>query len=321
LRHGIPSAIVRAAGQVLARPRQLVAFWLLNLVVAALLTAPLAVVLSDHLDHNLHGERMAEGPSWRWLDTVDRTHPEVLGDRSAVSALFAAEGVGWEEMAELSGAPVAVLAGGLAVFWLNALLHLGFLSTLAGGRRDARGGLLAGAARFALPGTVLAVGALMAYVATYALVYVGGGRLMEPLSRAPENEWVALGLLWARVTVTLLALLGVKLTFDLAKAWLVQRDSVNILSGNVLRAVLGALKELWRNGVRYGLAYLVVGAVAAVVVLLWWWLPDLGAITGGLPQGWLGLVLVFLLHQLFLLARIVLRLWHLGVTWNLVVRG
>lgn len=316
MRHGIPSALVRAAGQVLARPRQLVAFWLVNLVTAAVLTVPLAAVASHHLDWNLHGDALARGPSWSWLDTVDRRHPEVLGDLSAVEALFGPEGVGVEELGRLSGVPLAVLAAGLVVFWLNGLLHLGWLSTLAGGRGSARGGLLSSAARFALPGTALSLAALVAYVAVYALVYVGGGRAMEPLSRAPENEWVALGLLWLRLAVTLLALLGVKLAFDLAKAWLVQRDRAD-----VLRAALGGVRELWHDGVRYAVAYLLVGAVAALVVALWWWLPDLGAITGGLPQSWPGLVAVFLLHQVFLVARIALRLWHLGVTWTLYVRG
>ena len=316
MRHGIPSALVRAAGQVLARPRQLAVFWLLNLVVAAVSTVPLAAVLSHHLDRNLHGEVLVRGPSWSWLDTVDRRHPEVLGGLSGVEALFGPEGVGLDELSRLSGVPLAVVAAGLVVFWLNGLLHLGWLSTLAGGRGGARGGLLSSTARFALPGTALSLGALAAYVAVYALVYVGGGRAMEPLSRAPENEWIALGLLWLRLAVTLLALLGVKLAFDLAKAWLVQRDR-----GNVLRAALAGTAELWRDGVRYAAAYLLVGAFATLVVALWWWLPDLGAVTGGLPRSRPGLLLVFLLHQVFLVARIALRLWHLGVTWNLYVRG
>lgn len=316
MRHGILSALVRAAGQVLARPRQLAAFWLVNLVVAAVLTVPLAAVLSHHLDRNLHGEVLARGPSWSWLDTVDRLHPELLGDLSAIEALFGPEGVGIEELGRLSGAPLTVVAAGLVVLWLNTLLHLGWLSTLAGGRGNARGGLLASTARFALPGTGLWLGALLAYGTAYALVYVGGGAAMEPLSRAPENEWLALGLLWLRLAVTLLALLGVKLAFDLAKAWLVQRDR-----GNVLRAAIAGVAELWRNGVRYVAAYVLVGAVAALAVAFWWWLPDLGALTGGLPRSWPGLLLVFLLHQVFLVVRIGLRLWHLGVTWNLYVRG
>jgi hypothetical protein len=287
-----------------------------NLVVAAVLTVPLAAVLSRHLDHNLYGEAMVRGPSWSWFDTVDRRHPEILGNLSAVEALFGPEGVGLEELSGLAGVPLAVVAAGLVVLWLDSLLHLGWLSTLAGGRGGARGGLLSSAARFALPGTVLTAGAVGAYVAVYALVYVGGGELLEPLSRAPETEWVALGLLWCRLALTLLALLGVKLAFDLGKCWLVQRDR-----GDPLRAALAGVAELWRGGVRYAVAYLAVGAIAALVIALWWWLPDLGAITGGLPRSWLGLTAVFVLHQLFLVARIALRLWHLGTTWNLYVRG
>lgn len=319
-RHRLVPALARtlprAAGQVLARPRQLLAFWLLNLVIAAVLTVPLAGVLSETLDTNLYGEEMAEGPSWRWFDTVDRTRPEVLGDLSAVEALFGAEGLGLEELGKLSGVPLALLAAGLVVFWLNTLLHLGWLSTLAGGRGDARGGLLACAGRFAIPGSLLALGSLAAYAGVYALVFRGGGRLLEPLSAGTENEWVALALLWTRLALTLLALLGVKLTSDLAKSWMVQRDSRNLL-----RAVPAALGVLGRHGLRYVLGYLLVGAVALGAVALWWSLPDLGAVTGGLPQTWLGLLLVFLLHQVFLVLRIALRLWHLGVTWGLYVRG
>lgn len=316
MRHGIPSAVVRAAGQVFSRPRQVLVFWLVNLAVAAVLTVPLAAVLSDTLDRNLHSDRMADGPSWQWFDTVDRTRPEVLGDLSAVEALFGPQGVGLGELSKLSGVPLAVLAAGLVVFWLNALLHLGWLSTLAGGRGGARGGLLACAGRFALPGSALALGALVAYVAVYQVIYVGGGKLLEPLAQATETEWVALGVMWARLAVTLLALLGVKLAFDLAKAWLVQRDS-----SNFARAALGGLGALGRNGLRYTAAYLLIGLIAALSVALWWWLPDRGAITGGLPRSWLGLLLVFLIHQAFLIARIALRLWHLGATWNLYVRG
>lgn len=298
-----PSLIAAAragAAQTAARLHLLAFFLVLNLLAGWVLAAPVRGLLSAELDANLYGEVMRTGASWRWFHTVGRQHPEAVGDFTAFTAVVSDEGVRWKDLRQLSGTAAAVALAGLFLFWLNGVLHCAFLDSLREGRSPE--GFGAAAVRFAPPLSALAFFALLTYALVYALFYVQTGKWLEDAREAVDSEWLAMGMTWARLALTLAGLLMVKVLYDLAKVVLVERGG-----WNWPWAFLLALKEVLRRGGRYLLLYLLIGVGTPLLAGLWW-------LTGGrlTASGWVLLVLLFLLHQLFLAARIGLRLTHLA---------
>lgn len=324
-----PSAIAAAAGglrDALARPGAVLALLGLNLVAALALAAPVASVLSAELDRNLYGDTMARGASWRWFDTVDREHPVLLGDLSAWEALFSDQGLRLGDLAKLSGLPLALAVAGLGLYWLNALLHTGWLAALSrqNQRFDAAGsslapatasGMLAGAARYAVPATVIALLAAAGYAGGYALVYGWLGRVLDGIGEAAGREWVSLGLTWLRLVLTLGALLAVKLWSDLAKTLLVERGAAGWALAALPGALAGALGELFRRAPSYATAYLALALGTALLAALW----RLVTVLLEPATLWPILVVLVLAQQVFLGARICLRLAHLAATRRLLV--
>lgn len=326
-RPSLIAAVAGGLGDAVARPGAVLALLTIQLVAAIALAAPLATLLSSELDHNLYGETMARGASWRWFDTVDRQHPAVLGDLGAWNALFDERGVRLDDLAGLSGVPLAMAVAGLAFYWLNALLHTGWLWALGGGgdgggpssrpapARGAAAATFAGAVRFALPATLIALLAAAFYAVAYALLYVGLGALLDGVGEASQREWVSLGLTWMRLALVLTAFLGIKLWSDLAKAALVARAAGG---GSVLAALPGALLaaagQLLRRGPVYATAYLAIGLGTPLLAALWW------VVTLPLEPAtlWPLLVVLVLAQQLFAGARIALRLAHLAATRRLL---
>jgi hypothetical protein len=323
-----PSALAAAAGglrDALGRPGAVLALLALNLVAALAVAAPVASVLSAELDRNLYGETMAGGASWRWFDTVDREHPVLLGDLAAWHALLSDEGVTLGDLAKLSGLPLALAVAGLGLYWLNALFHTGWLAALwrqdqrfdAGGSSLApgtAGAMLAGAARFAVPATVITVLAAAGYAGVYALAYVWLGRVLDGVGEASQREWVSLGLTWLRLTVTLFALLAVKLWSDLAKTLLVERGAARPLAA-LPGALVSALGELLRRAPAYVTAYLALALGTPLLAALW----RLVAVLLEPATLWPILVVLVLAQQIVVGARICLRLAHLAATRRLVV--
>lgn len=302
-RSSLFSALRAGVAQTAARSHLLAFFLVLNLVAAWVLAAPVRGVLSAELDHNLYGETMRTGASWRWFHTVGRQHPQAaLGDYSAFTALASDEGVRLADLRQLSGAAAAAALAGLFLFWLNGVFHCAFLDSLQEGRTTPDFG--AAAVRFAPPLSALAFFALLTYALVYALFYVQTGKWLADWRQAVDSEWAALAMNWARLALTLAGLLAVKVLYDLAKVVLVERGGWNWPWAFVL-----ALKELLQRGGRYLALYLLIGLGTPLVAGLWW-------LTGGrlTASGWLLLLLLFLLHQLFLAARIGLRLTHLAAT-------
>ncbi|HEX4952135.1 MAG TPA: hypothetical protein VF017_01905 [Thermoanaerobaculia bacterium] len=290
LRHG--------ARAVLIRPHVVAALLLVNLLAAWVLVAPLRGVLSAELDHNLMGDEMATGASWRWFDTVDRKHPLALGDLEAWHGLLRDGGARWDALKKLSGPPLSVALAGLFLFWVSAVFHCGFLGTLAAERR----GFGAGCAHFALPVSALAFFAGLSYAGAYALLYVQTGKWLEDWRSSLGSEWLAIGLTWTRLGVTLAAVFLFKILFDLSKVALVERGG-----WNWPLAFFVGFRELLRSGLRYFGLSVVFGLGLALLALLWSVLPGRWA-----PQSWLALLAVFLLQQVFLGTRIALRLGRLA---------
>ncbi len=300
----IRTAATAGIRQTLARPRAVALLLLVNLLAAWVLAAPLGTLLSEELDLSLYGDEMATGASWRWFDEVDRQRGAEIGNLDGWHALFSSEGVGLTDLLALSGQAKAIALAALFLFWINGLLHCGFLATLY---PDRRGGFGAATARFAVPATLLAIGALFSYLLVYTLVYVQTGRWLARWMEALDSEWIVHAVTAGRLVLTVAALLAAKLFYDLTRVVLVERNS-----GNWPWAGLLALRALSRHGPRYAGLYLLLGLLTPALTLLWSW-------SGGqwAPQGWIGLFLLFLLHQLFLATRIVLRLSHLAASRSL----
>ena len=287
--------------EVLVRPHLVAALLAVNLAAAWILAAPLYGLLSAELDANLYGDAMASGASWRWFDTVDRKHPEALGNLDAWGSLLSDEGVGFAELRRLSGPPLAVVLGGVALFVLNSLCQCGWLAQLYPDRRRT---FAAATAHFAPPVLALTSFAALSYVATYWVLYRQTGKWLAGLRADAAGEWVALAMTWGRLVVTLAALLAVKLLFDLSRVALVDRGH-----WNWPWAFLVACRELALRGGRYTLLYLLLGLGTPLLAALWW-----GTAGRMAPQGWLGLGVLFLAHQAFVGARIALRMTHLAAT-------
>lgn len=301
LQPSIVGAARAAWKQTFSRPHLVAVLLVVNLLCAWVLAAPLKGLLSSTLDDNLYGDAMAEGASWRWFDTVDRLEPHAFGNLDAWKALFTEAGIRWKDAKALAGPPAAVALAGLLLFWVNAVLHCGFLAHLY---PDRRGGFGSATLRFALPVSAFSFFALLVYVSIYLLFYVATGKWLEDWSLAVDSEWASLAVTWTRLAVTLFFLLLAKLLFDLSKVVLVDRGT-----WNWPWAFLLGLRELGVRGWRYLTLYLLLGLAAPVLTIAWW------VSTGWLrPQGWITLGLAFLLQQAFLSARIALRLAHLAAT-------
>jgi biotin transporter BioY len=293
------AAALTGLRQAAGRPRILALLLLINLLTAWVLAAPLAGLLSERLDDNLYGNAMATGSSWRWFDEVERQQGEAPGDLSAWHGLFSHQGVALDQLRQLSGPALAVALAAFFLFWVQALAHSGFLATLY---PDSRGGFGAATARFAFPTTVMATGAAFGYLVSYLVCYRLTGFWLAGWMERVDQEWMVMAATMARLMLTLAAWLAVKLFYDLSRVVLVDRDSGNWPWANLL-----ALRHLARQGWRYAALYLLLGALAPLLVLLWGWTA--GRIA---PQGWFGLGALFVLQQLFLTARIGLRLSHLA---------
>lgn len=306
----LPAIAWTALSRPLAEPQTILVFLLVNLVLALVLAAPLAGLLAAELDHNLYGEEMATGPSWRWFDTVSRKHPHAIGDLGPWSALFTSEGIRPADLGRLSGPPAAILLAGLLLYFVHAMLHTGYLA--AGRWRSGEGraaGLLHRAALFAVPALGLATIAAAGYAAVYTVAYVATGPPLARLAVMSQSHSLHLLFVGLRLGLTVALLVAVKLWFDLAKAALVETGSWNLL-----RAAARAARELARRGWAYALLYLAIGAGTLAVTAVWLLVSD-----PLVPRTWIGLAIVFVLHQLFLAVRVALRLAHLGATQGLLL--
>jgi hypothetical protein len=295
----VAAAAKSGALEVAVRPHLVAVFLAANLVLAWILAAPLRGLLSAELDSNLYGDVMATGSSWRWFDTVERKHPEALGNRGAWGELLSDRGLTVKGLRQISGPALAVVLAGGVLFVLSSLLQCGFLAQLY---PDRRGTFAAATAHFVLPALAVTCFAALSYAATYWLLYVETGRWLADVRAGAGSERIALAMTWGRLALTLVGLLAVKLLFDLSRVVLVDRGN-----WNWPWAFLVACRELALRGGRYTLLYLLLGGATAVLAALWW--LTLGRFA---PQGWLGIAALFVAQQLFVGARIALRLTHLA---------
>lgn len=315
----LPALALRGLRGAAARPGAVLLLLLLNLAVATVLVVPAGSLLSAELDHNLYGERMETGASWRWFHTVERQHPRAVGDYGAWTALFTAEGVGWKDLRGLSGPPALVALAALLLFLLHGPLHLGYLVAVRRTERTSERATAAvmteQAVRLAPAGLLLALLAAAGYAAAYLLGYTALARPLVRLAEVWGSERWHVAFIFLRLALTGLLFLLVKSYVDLAKAILAERTVDAGGNRHLPAALAGAGRHLAGIG---GVACVLLVAVFAGLLLAasagWWFLSR-----PLIPETWLGLLILFVLHQLFVALRIALRLGQLGAVRGLVM--
>jgi hypothetical protein len=252
----------------------LLVYYAVNLLAAAVVTAPVAIVLSTILGHTRESARLFRNFEVDWLmETVLQLHPT-----PAIGLLAVASAVG-------------------ALYLLtNTFLAGGAIAAIE--RRDES--FFASCARYFPRFFRIFLISLLFYGAVYGIVR----SLLSARSRWFENSMreapqdIATWCIWL---VGFLLFFGVNLTFDYAKVVCVVED----------RKALRSTARAIRFGARhFGSAYALF-AIAALVAIAF--LAIYHVLSGWIGQGSIAAVAgVFILRQLCIIARFWVRLWTWG---------
>ncbi len=288
----------------LGSPLLIVAAWLLTVIAALPVTIVVGNSLQQSFGRTLSAEPMAEGFDSTWYGEYRGSAKGI--EKSFDPTLAGVGGVltnleGW-----IRGDAIDRFAGLTGVALLFVLVWAVFI-----------GGAIE---RYAYPDGPRGVAAIMSAGGRYwgrfvrlallsGVVYYGVYRLHHWVMRVLEGRLLDVTeetrAMWATLTVyagTALILVMVRACFDYAKIAIVIEDRRSAL----LSAVQGMLFVLMHPFSAAGIV-LVFGIVAAVPLTLYVWLrPSL------ITPGWGGLIYAIFVGQLWMLARITLRLSLLG---------
>jgi hypothetical protein len=313
VRHATIAGLRRAAGA-----WSLGAFLLLvNVLTAAALAVPLAILLQAELKERGAATGMLYGFDYPWWSHWADTHPgwpatlgpEILGTGFAFRNLELLL-KGWlplglfthvrPEAADPtpSGVDPILLALGAGYWLLQLLLWGGVLAHLRGGSPEwTFRGLLHGAGFYGGRFFRLAVAALLLDALVFALNGPFAGwvdsRAQEAVSESTAQAW-----LFGRHAVLLLALLLVHLVASYARVIIVLEERAS-----ALLALLSAVSFCLRNALRVAGHMLAILATAVALLALWSFLDGHWATTGFKTQA-----VTLLLAQGLILGRILLRL-------------
>lgn len=283
-----------------AVPGLLVLLWSTNVVVAIPLAAAVGATLDRSFASSRVAERMASGFDSDWYaefqagaEGLTETFTPTISGKGAVLEVLEIWGSG-----ELFLVAPEVVASGVVYAILWAFLMGGVLACLVSGERGrfaAAGGRFFG--RFLLLGLIS--GGL------YALVFLAVrwlfGRVESwALERAAEKP-----VFLAVVAVTLLGwavLHAIRLVFDAARIAVVVDDQQN-----VLRALGAALGLLRRRPLATSSVYLGFGGLTLLLMSSY-----AGVAPTAGPASWVGVLLAFLLFQVFHLGRLGVRVGWLA---------
>jgi hypothetical protein len=285
--------------------RYALAAYALNLCLTLLLAGLMFDALQGSLGSSLAGERMRAGWDPQWYDgfspqaqgVAGTFRPSVTGAGAVLDALDAfADGF---SAVRARGPGTGVLVA-MAVYLLSwSFLGAGFVGTFAASPGGA--GFLQRAARWfprLLPLTVVGLvfyGVLLGPVRGWLDLTVDE-RLHEVIDERARFAWTALAYLCLWTAVVL-----VNLVIDYAKVLVVLRGETAILAG-AGRALPGAVRLVARHPVR------TLGLYATTAVLgLTGVLAYVAVAPGAAGGSWLGIAGAFLLGQLFVLSRVLLR--------------
>jgi hypothetical protein len=277
--------------------------WLVNLLVAGAAALVVGDALHASLGGSLVADRLRTGFDMGWYGEyqagargLESTFtPTVLGAAAFYNNLEAWLG------GELLKGPPALLALGLGYLLLTTLLLGGILERLRGASRLSLAGFLEQSGRFFFRFLRLALMAAVLYAAVYAVSHW----LMVTIEDATRNvtsERVVLGWTLAGTGLVLFLLALVNTAFDYAKIATVLDGRRQMLP----TAALGFRFVLGRPGRTLGLCLAL--ALVGVALLAVYAVLAPGARTSNVFT----VLLAFLLGQVYLMARTVLRLTFYG---------
>jgi hypothetical protein len=303
-RHAV-GCFVRGLGLSLSKPYLAVSLWLLQLVLAAVLILPISNSLHDLLDRSVVGSRMVANPDYGWWETLQREHPDLLGNFADMAAgLLSAEGVKSSQLSELRG----IGAAAVSLAFLAVVLHAFALGGVFGTLREPKASLVTfgreGMRRFPAF-LIFTLAALASAGFAYRWLYLETGEVLRQRTMSLDTEGKALAVTALRVVLLLAALSAIKLLFDSIRAIWVARPDLPPVS-RFFAGVAAALSRPVRL-----LGVLVSYAVlTSALYLLWLWLdPSAGG------EARFALVPLILTQQVFVFVRLLVKVgYYAGVS-------
>ncbi len=301
----IPQTILNGLKQALAVPRVLLLLWLVNLLFAVPVSLMIRGILADSFGSSLVAHNMRGGFDRGWYAEYESTagdfektfRPTVSGPGPMLDNLEA-----WWSGGIVADTYAGIVALGLGYAVLWAFLLGGVLDRLARPHRPlAPDRFFAAAGRYFPRFLGLALISGVAYFMIYQL-----GRLLyrwiEAASRDVTVEKTVFVWVLAASALVVLLLSVVRMIFDYAKIVTVVEDR-----RGVPRIAWQALRFVFRHALATLGVALGFGALGALLFGLYLWLaPDAGQST------LIGVGLAFLFSQVYLVARLVVRLGLLG---------
>ncbi len=238
-RHAL-ACFLRGLALSLSKPYLAVSLWLIQLLLAAVLILPISNSLHDLLDDSVAGSRMVANPEFGWWETMQREHPDLLGNFGDLAAgLLKPEGVKSSQLPGLRGiGATAVSLGFLAV-----VFHAFALGGVFGTLREPKASLVTfgreGMRRF--PAFLL-----------FTLAACGAVAIVARLAPLPASEWPTEDLLVLLVPAAALAQ-------TLALGLVVPRYQLPLATASALLAARASrgLRLRAVSGLAVGLAVLV----------------------------------------------------------------
>ena len=295
----------RGLALALSKPYLAVSLWLIQLLLTAVLILPISNALHDLLDHSVAGSRMVANPDYGLWETLQREHPDLLGNLPDLTAgLLTTEGVRFSQLADLRGIGAAAVSLG----FLAVVLHAFALGGVFGTLREPKASLVTfgreGMRRF--PAFLIFTLATVAAVgAAYRWIYVETGEALRDRVQALDTEGRALAVTGVRLAALLFALAAIKLLADSVRVTWVARPDLPPIS----RFFAGIAAALGRPIRLFGV--LLWYTIVTAFLYLAWLLADPSA--GG--EARFALVPLILTQQVFVFVRLLIKVgYYAGIS-------
>jgi hypothetical protein len=303
-RHSL-ACFARGLALSLSKPYLAVSLWLIQLLLAAVLILPISNALHELLDHSVAGSRMVANPDYGLWETLQRVHPDLLGNFADVAAgLLATDGVRSSQLSELRG----IGAAAVSLAFLAVVLHAFALGGVFGTLREPTASLVTfgreGMRRF--PAFMLfTLSALAASGAAYRWIYLETGKALRGRIQDLDTEWRALAVTGLRLLVLLLTLATIKLLADSVRATWVARPDLPPVS----RFLTGIGAALSRPVRLFGVLVW-YSILTGALYFVWLWLdPSAGG------EARFALVPLILTQQVFVFVRLLVKVgYYAGVS-------
>ena len=307
-RHAL-HCFLRGLALSLSKPYLAVSLWLIQLLLSAVLILPISNTLHDLLDNSVAGSRMVANPDYGWWETLQREHPELLGNFADLTAgLLTPEGVKSSQLPGLRG----IGATAVSLAFLAVVLHAFALGGVFGTLREPSASLVTfgreGMRRF--PAFLLFTLALAASGAAYRWIYLETGEALRQRLQELDSEGKALAVTALRVLALLLALAAIKLLADSVRAIWVARPDLPPIS----RFFAGIASALSRPARLLGVL-LFYTLVTAALYAVWLWLdPSAGG------EARFALVPLILTQQVFVFVRLLVKVGYYAAVSEALTR-